>query len=475
MRTLLLASLLAACAPEASLPADALPVPQLTLTVPDALISAEAFVLEVGGTVAEGEEALIYASIRGTGRGPCYPWAGGRCLGLLGPVALGTVTVDELQAGSLEITVPGTIPLGTLVSFQALVVRGRGGATSLLSNVEQATVIEGFPGCTDPASFNYDPVATLDDGSCYGCANSEGDYAPTADSTLSGAHIYNSFTIPAGVTITGGAQAIDITVCGPAQIDGVLNVSGGAGGAGAATAGNPNGAGGGSSGVGVAGGFGGGRGGNSQSGAGGAGGGLTPGRGGAALLNVQPHGTYYDGGNGGGGGYGTTGFRGFQAAFTGTAGSGGATTGDAALSAFPAVGGPGGGGGSGGLGGASTGFGGGGGGAGGGVVRIQTSGPLTIGPTGAIRANGGAGNGCQGTGARGAGGAGAGGAIWLAAPELIHDGVVEALGGSNCFINGGGPDDGRGGDGRIRVDLPFGETPGGVFTPAPGYLGAWQP
>lgn len=473
MRSVLI--LLAACAPDTAPLGEKAPPPYLELNVPAELPSGETFDMVVDGTIAQGEVATLFASLRGPGPGPCLAWAGGACLGILGSIRLGTATVDASGQAILEVFVPETLADGTRIVFQAVLARGRRGSASLLSNVEEGVVTAGVPGCTDPAASNYDPTATIDDGSCFGCAGSEGDFAPTANGTLSGAHVYDSFTIPQGVTITGGAQALDITVCGPVQIDGILDVSGGPGVDGTATAGNPNGAVGGSGGAGVAGGFAGGRGGNSQSGSGSSGSGPSPGRGGGSLLNVQPHGTYYDGGNGGGGGYGSAGTRGFQAAFTGTAGSGGSSTGDPTLAAFPAVGGSGGGGGSGGLGGASTGFGGSGGGAGGGVVRILADDTLAIGPSGAIRANGGRGGGCQNTGARGGGGSGSGGAIWLGTPELIHVGVIEAIGPANCFLNGGGVNDGRGGVGRIRVDLPAGSSPSGVFDPAPGYIGTWAP
>lgn len=103
--------------------------------------------------------------------------------------------------------------------------------------------------------------------------------------------------------------------------------------------------------------------------------------------------------------------------------------------------------------------GGGGGGGGGGALRVASAVSITLGPSGRLLANGGAGgNGADGCG--GAGGGGSGGVVYLHAPALTIAGDVEARGGAGgrggvepitsavCGGNGG-----RGGLGRIRLSV----------------------
>jgi len=79
------------------------------------------------------------------------------------------------------------------------------------------------------ASFTYS------DGTAIGSSTgADGAFSPTSNTTLS-ARTYNftSFTIPAGVTVTvTGSSTLQVLVQGAAQINGVLDLSGGAGGLG---------------------------------------------------------------------------------------------------------------------------------------------------------------------------------------------------------------------------------------------------
>jgi hypothetical protein len=469
LRLPLLLAVLAGCTTPETLPSSQLAAPQVTLDVPDDLVIGTTVTVTASGTLGEGEGVYFGGSVAGLGSGPCFAWAGGACFGIRNVVPLGVGLVDDTLTATYDLTVPATLPSGTDVFFQAVVVRGRNGALSVLSDVATATVVADLPGCTDPNAANFDPAATVDDGTCLGCGAAGGAFEPTADTTISGTLAYDSVTIPAGVTVTAtGTAALDLDVCGPVVIDGVLDVSGGNGATGTATNNNPNGATGGAGGLGVAGGFSGGRGGNSQSGSGSAGSGPGAGAGGLSRISVQSFGTFYNGGQGGGAGHASAGTAGFTSSGTGTAGGGGSVYGDAELLNFPDVAGSGGGGGSGGLGGASTGFGGGGGGAGGGVVRITSTSEITI--NGSIHADGGTGAFCQDIGARGGGGAGSGGAVWLSAPTVTNNGQVTALGGENCFLNGGAATDGLGGDGRIRIDSNAAVV--GDYQPAVGFVGA---
>lgn len=466
--------LLAACAPPAGLPSAELPPPRLELIAPEHLFLTEPFHLRVRGTLGQGEIVQIFAGVRG--RGPCLPWLGGRCLGVRNARQVGQVRVDADGDARLEGMAPAGMPADIGIAFQAVVVRGRQGQASLLSDVEQVDTIAGPPGCTDPVAYNYDPLATWDDGSCYGCAGSEGDFAPTADTVLSGTHTFNRFGIPAGVTVRAGDAPLDIHVCGPVHIDGLLDASGAAGGAGSQTTLQWDGSSylpltdwptPGAGGVGIAGGHPGGAGTSTMrtvadSGAG---------PGGASGGRWQDRGQSVWGGSGGGAGHVTWGEDGVPSFVEGF---GGRFYGDAELSTFPDVGGSGGGGGALVIDSSGTAWGGGGGGGGGGVVRISADGPIYIGPAGRITASGGVSDTCQSDGRiyPAGGGGGSGGAIWLRGPSLDQQGIVLARGGFPCAAEVWTPQ-GIGADGRIRVDLPAGMTPTGIFSPEVGHLGTW--
>lgn len=273
----------------------------------------------------------------------------------------------------------------------------------------------------------------------------------------------SSFKISAGKTVkVSGSRPLILVVTGNVQIDGVLDASGQNGVQG--TGGKSSGVGG-SGGQGCCGGSNGGRGGNSYTSPGSRGSGAGAGGNGRSRNSGQ----YVNGGHGGGAGHATQGGSGFNSGGTGNPGSGGTTYGSAQMTSLQ--GGSGGGGGSGGKGGLSYRYGGGGGGGGGGAVKITASGTLTIGSGGAIRANGGKGGRCQNVGAWAGGGAGSGGSIWLNATTITNSGEVSAIGGVNCFLNGGSAKDGKGGDGRIRVDTQGGVKPAGNFKPAIGFVG----
>ena len=305
--------------------------------------------------------------------------------------------------------------------------------------------------------------------------DNEGVFQPEGDMTLSGAHTYTSLLIPEGVTVTGaGGSPLELTVCGDAVVEGTITVSGGKGqfsfGANA-TNGNPGGAPGGSGGAACCGGHSGGGGGHSPSGSGSGGSGPGSGKGGSATFKSTSFGNFWNGGNAGGGGHATPGTAGwFKSTSTGSPGSGGGAYGSSLLE--PPTGGSGGGGGSAGLGGASTGYGGAGGGGGGGVLSLDVAGTLTIGAAGELLADGAPGGSCQDLGAVGGGGAGAGGAVVLSATLVTNLGLVSAAGGVNCYSNGGGPGDGAGGAGRIRVNTQDGKAPAGSFVPTIGFVGA---
>jgi cysteine-rich repeat protein len=352
--------------------------------------------------------------------------------------------------------------------------------------------------CTNACTFNT-PFPS--DGS-------EGAFAPAADTQLpAGVHNYTTITIPAGVKVTTtGEGTLDLRATGAVQIDGTIDVSGGrgadgvasmtpssytGGGGGGATgdplAAPPTGdcpaaAGGGIGPAGTAGVqftssscpdvqpgmFGGGAGGGCCAGGGGgggpAGGGSDGGGGGVADQSNGSTRTPGRGGNAPGAYHGGDGsiVAGCSDPYPGSGGGGG-SIGTMAAADLPVTTtfAPGSGGGGGGTQCNVYSHGSGGGGGGGGALRIATTASITIGATGKVVADGGAGgNGytdatnTAGDKGNNGGGGGSGGVIYLAAPTLTvaSGAVVSAVGGiggvSPGSACGGG---GAGGLGRVRI------------------------
>lgn len=158
---------LAACAPEAaSLPDDLqAPPASVTLEGPDRLFVGRTNTFVVSGNLGQQEPVYLAISTTGTGRGPCPPALGGRCLGILAPTLLGQENFDG-DSAEISVAVPSAAPAGMTVYLQAGVARGLGGNSSVLSNVISVETEDYLPGCTDPGANNYDPGATVDDGSC---------------------------------------------------------------------------------------------------------------------------------------------------------------------------------------------------------------------------------------------------------------------------------------------------------------------
>lgn len=362
----------------------------------------------------------------------------------------------------------------------------------------------------------------------------EGAFAPAADTVLpAGVHHFTTISIPAGVTVTtDGPGVLDLRATGAVTIDGRVDVSGGNGGDGGMAQGCYNGGGqgggtgnptagvngmtgcvatsvGGMGAVGLngaifsgscpaqGGGFGGGMGGGTCNGGGGGGGYAGGGGGGGynggngangasaasgvggigALSNVNVDGAGKVSGTGGAGlgryrGQNGLFFPGCVASgYPGSSGGGGAigalAQSDLAVATTFQPG-------SGGGGGAAhcsvCGQGAGGGGGGGGAIRIASAVSITVGATGAILANGGAGgSGFVANTGNGGGGGGSGGVVYLAAPTLdVQAGAtVSAIGGpggnsqpTNCGRGG------EGGYGRIRISATQANCKlDGAFTP----------
>jgi hypothetical protein len=169
MRALLLTLSFAACSsPETlaeSLPTGQAPVPVLTLSAPAQAVPGSRIELRLTGA-SNGEPVYFGFSTTG-GRPQCIPAAGGLCLDIATPARLaGQDVADADGQASLTLRLPPTVPTGTRVDLQAIIIRGLGGAASVASNATTMQIVADIFGCTDPAANNYDPAATADDGSC---------------------------------------------------------------------------------------------------------------------------------------------------------------------------------------------------------------------------------------------------------------------------------------------------------------------
>ena len=98
-----------------------------------ALLPGQPFTLVVDGAVP-GERVQLARSPAGVGSGPCLAAAGGACLDLAAPVLrMGSAVADVNGQARWTLAIPA-VPLGFEMAFQALALRGPGGASSALSN-----------------------------------------------------------------------------------------------------------------------------------------------------------------------------------------------------------------------------------------------------------------------------------------------------------------------------------------------------
>lgn len=472
------------------------------------------------GSVATGCEADV--SMDRNNCGACYNRCGasqvcasGRCVDR--PSCDGGVSgSDPLNCGGCGVvcpTRPNTTPACAMGVCSLSCAPGFGNCNGMMADgCETPTLTDTNCGaCGMACAAGLTCVAGACVTSPMMSSGAEGDFAPTADVTLTpGVHHFRTITIPLGVTVrVSGRGEAELWATGDVVINGTVDVSGGNGGNGIVLSPLPpgNNGGGGETGTTVPGAVGVG----ASCAVGGAGGSGAPGGFGGCVCS--PGGSFGGGaggrantGGGGGGGYAGGGGGGIQSvscaggdgasAGGGAGGAGGQAAdwsgrpGGAALGA-PYSGGPasgnvgsvgnGGGGsigasaaadlavastfraGSGGGGGAGLGSGvgdggGAGGGGGGGALRIVSPTSITLGMQGALRANGGNG----GTTPRGGyGGGGSGGVLYLVAPALDLRGTLSAAGGTVAS-----PSTSYGGLGRIRLSVdPRRCSLTGSFTP----------
>jgi hypothetical protein len=106
----------------------------------------------------------VRRSIIGLGEGPCFPsgMLENLCYEILSPRVLGTATLDASGSAVINVTIPAGAA-GTSIWVQPFEFRGYG---STLGAVTEWYIDAWVDGCTDPTASNYDPSATVDDGTC---------------------------------------------------------------------------------------------------------------------------------------------------------------------------------------------------------------------------------------------------------------------------------------------------------------------
>lgn len=156
-RSLILALALTACAPEPTrsdldlltsydaprledgreLPVEAgqvaPPAQSLTLSV-DPHVAGQPVRWRIEG-LNPGERVTLARGMGGLGAGPCLPALGGVCLGIRSPIfVVQTLTANAAGVAELSFVMPGTVPVGTRVAYQAAAIRGANGADTVYSN-----------------------------------------------------------------------------------------------------------------------------------------------------------------------------------------------------------------------------------------------------------------------------------------------------------------------------------------------------
>lgn len=116
------------------LPAGALPPPVFQLDGPAEAGVGGSLVLDVSGTLGEDERVWFLLGSQGLGAGPCFSEIGGACVGVLGPIVVGSRLVDDAGNAQMVVNVPSSVPTGRTYAVQAAVIRGLNGRESVLSN-----------------------------------------------------------------------------------------------------------------------------------------------------------------------------------------------------------------------------------------------------------------------------------------------------------------------------------------------------
>lgn len=190
--------LLSACvteqAPDA-LAVDAAAPPTVVLSAPTYVVPGELTTVTVTGV---GPFEPVYLGFGpNPARGPCLQSAGGLCLDIGRGVSLLDIQdADAAGVATISFTLPPNTPTGVTSGLQAVIIRGINGRFSAKSALAEIDVVTGIPGCTDPTALNFNPAATIDDGSCDYVDPTVPGYAGPAGPDLSG----DQFTLCGGTS-----------------------------------------------------------------------------------------------------------------------------------------------------------------------------------------------------------------------------------------------------------------------------------
>jgi hypothetical protein len=116
-------------------------VPRTPTLMQDALTQGQEVQFWVAGATPGEMVSFLFSDV-GEGAGPCAPQLGGMCMDIVNPMTFGEATADASGTAVLRRTLPADIPLGHTISIQAVIKRGRNGASSVKTNAITAQIIE---------------------------------------------------------------------------------------------------------------------------------------------------------------------------------------------------------------------------------------------------------------------------------------------------------------------------------------------
>lgn len=200
-------ALIAACSTPVSSPMHATPPPPILEISP--------LIPGLDGTVTiEGVgpyEQVHLARAFALGNGTCVRAAGGLCLDITqGLTYLGTIDADANGVAHYDFVVPPSAPVGAEVAFQAIVVRGLRGASSLKTDAVLTTLLaddvdgDGFNAsedCDDANPMVYPGAEERCDGLDNDC---DGAIEPDGAVLLDGRYPYPTLDAAIGVAASGG-------------------------------------------------------------------------------------------------------------------------------------------------------------------------------------------------------------------------------------------------------------------------------
>ncbi len=160
-----------------------------------------------------GDQFVLLKSLSGLGEGPCFGTGGVNCVDILRPRFAGSVITDIDGYAELEIVFD--VAPGTEVSLQAWRPGGRGYVSSDSWTAETYTAVDYILGCTHPDAPEYDPEATVDDGSCTAVGIPFGPYnwllGPRGGTCLGVCETIGMTC--ADLTISGWVETCDDNIC----------------------------------------------------------------------------------------------------------------------------------------------------------------------------------------------------------------------------------------------------------------------